>query len=405
MSADPKTDGSGRRFTRREETVGRYVRRDGPPGTCCQTPAATAGQSGCCAATPAAVLAEPPSNAVPPDAVPVTSRITREERWTALKARLGIRRMDHRVKPGLYALSDPAPDAPVFATANYRLSFDSLRAGLAGLPSWILVLDTRGINVWCAAGKGTFGTGELIRVMKASGIADRVTHRRIVLPQLGASGVNAPEVERVTGFSILYGPVRASDIRPYIDAGYRKDREMSLVRFGLVQRAALVPVELRHSLKPILLFLGAAVILGLLSMIGTRPGEVSVSSAPLSGVFARIGMIALMYGGSVIAGTSLVPLFLPILPGRSLALKGAFLGILYASAVAWLLGLHWIPGRAISLQCAGIAGFFGLMFTGSTPYTSQSGTEAEMKRFGPVLAVSFVFGTGAAVAASLGGML
>ena len=47
-------------------------------------------------------------------------------------------------------------------TANYKLSFDALRSQLADLDAWILVLETNGINVWCAAGKGTFGTDELV---------------------------------------------------------------------------------------------------------------------------------------------------------------------------------------------------------------------------------------------------
>ena len=98
--------------------------------------------------------------------------------------------MGHRVHPGLYRLGNPMPDSPVFASANYTLSFDALRSALAGLDAYILVLDTKGINVWCAAGKGTFGTDELVRSDYRS--SHVVRHRTIILPQLGAPGISWP---------------------------------------------------------------------------------------------------------------------------------------------------------------------------------------------------------------------
>jgi hypothetical protein len=39
--------------------------------------------------------------------------------------------------------------------------------------------DTKGINVWCAAWKGTFGTEELIRRIETSGLAAVVSHRTL----------------------------------------------------------------------------------------------------------------------------------------------------------------------------------------------------------------------------------
>ena len=82
-------------------------------------------------------------------------------------------------------------------------------SALAGVDAWILVLDTKGINVWCAAGKGTFGTGELVHRIGSVGLAGIVSHRKIIVPQLGAPGVSWPEVLRRSGFTVEYGPVRA----------------------------------------------------------------------------------------------------------------------------------------------------------------------------------------------------
>lgn len=97
-----------------------------------------------------------------------THRISFSNRIDHFLARWGYKRNDHRVEPGLYSLGNPDPESPVFVTANYTLSFDALRASLANINCFILVLDTKGINVWCAAGKRTFGTDELVNRIEKS---------------------------------------------------------------------------------------------------------------------------------------------------------------------------------------------------------------------------------------------
>jgi acetyl-CoA decarbonylase/synthase complex subunit gamma len=85
--------------------------------------------------------------------------------------------MDYSIEPGLYALGAPDRESPVLVSANYKMSFDELRSALPGRDLWILVLDTKGINVWCAAGKGTFGTEELVKRIASSGLSQVVAHR------------------------------------------------------------------------------------------------------------------------------------------------------------------------------------------------------------------------------------
>ena len=116
------------------------------------------------------------------------------------RARWGVGRMQSCVKPRLYAVGNPTGDSPVFVGANYKMSFDRLRAELAGLDAWILVLDTKGINVWCAAGKGTFGTDELIRQINSTHLPEIVSRKRVIVPQLPTSGSE--------GFLDRVGPVR-----------------------------------------------------------------------------------------------------------------------------------------------------------------------------------------------------
>ena len=106
----------------------------------------------------------------------------------AWKVRWGLGRMHYTVPPGLYCVGNPDTESHVLVTANYKMTFDRLRRELDGMDIWILVLDTKGVNVWCAAGKGTFGTDELLKRIQAAELYKIVSHRNLILPALSAYG-------------------------------------------------------------------------------------------------------------------------------------------------------------------------------------------------------------------------
>jgi len=311
-----------------------------------------------------------------------TSAISLANRWDHFLARWGFRRGEHWVEPGFYALGAPAPDSPVFVTANYTLSFDALRSALAGFDGYILVLNTEGINVWCAAGKGTFGTEELVHRIEATGLHGVVSHRGLILPQLGAAGVAAHEVKRQAGFSVEYGPVRAVDLPEYLKI-HKATPEMRQVFFPLLDRLVLIPVELVHVLVPMII---AGVGLFLL-------GGFVVS---LAAVLA------------ILAGVVLFPILLPWLPTSNFSTKGLVLGgavalpfalvaILGNPGGAWWVRAGWALVGMVGLSP--VTAFLALNFTGSTPFTSRSGVRTEMFTYIRFMAVAF--GTGLSVAITL----
>jgi hypothetical protein len=151
--------------------------------------------------------------------------------------------------PGLYKVGTPESLSPILVTANYKLTVDALRSALDGVDAWILVLDTKGVNVWCAAGKGTFSTDELVRQVQSTGLSEIVSHRKLVVPQLGAPGIAAHEVRRICGFKVVYGPVRARDIKAYLEAAMDATDDMRRVTFGLGERVEVIGVELTAVLK------------------------------------------------------------------------------------------------------------------------------------------------------------
>jgi hypothetical protein len=304
-----------------------------------------------------------------------TSTLSFSQRWDHILARWGYRRGAHRVAPGLYALGAPAADAPVFVTANYSLSFDAVRAALRGVDGYILVLDTNGVNVWCAAGKGTFSTEELVRRVEATGLRDVVSHRRLILPQLGAPGVAAHEVKRETGFSVVYGPVRAADLPAYLDTGTATP-EMRKVRFTLWDRLVLVPIEVVHVILPALV---AALLLWLLAN-------------PLAAVAAA---------SAILTGAVLFPILLPWLPARDFSAKGFILGGAVALVFAFLallapgggaIGQRLAWAAAYLLAMPPVTAYLALNFTGATPFTSRSGVKHEMATYIRPMAVLFASG-------------
>jgi hypothetical protein len=296
----------------------------------------------------------------------------------AWKVRWGIGRMDYKINPGIYAIGDPDHTSPVLVSANYKLTFDTLRKELSGLNCWILILDTKGINVWCAAGKGTFGTDELVGRISKTGLSRMVSHRTLILPQLGASGISAHEVTRQTGFTVVYGPVRARDIKAFLDSGFKATEEMRAVKFTAWDRLVLTPVELVTAAKTSLMVFG---VLFLINLFAVRP-------------FGLADFIA--YAGAVVTGTVITPVLLPFIPGRAFAWKGWLLGVLWTAGFVWLNG--WFAPDFLFLSIGyllvlpSLSAFLAMNFTGSSTYTSFSGVIREMKAAVPLIALSSAAG-------------
>jgi hypothetical protein len=304
----------------------------------------------------------------------VSTRLARSDRFGRWQMRWGIGRDRYRVRPGLYAVGTPDATAPVLASANYKLSFDVLRSCLAGRDAWMLVLDTRGINVWCAAGKGTFGTAELLRQVAASRLAAVVSHRTLIVPQLGAVGVAAHEIAKGCGFRVVYGPVRAADLPAFLDAGLQASAAMRRVTFSAWERLILTPVELTaFGRKPLW------IALALLLLGGVGPQIFSLSAAINRGGAA---CAALLVG--LLSGTVLAPLLLPWLPGRAFAAKGWLLGLALAAGCAVLLKPAPLQTLPLLLALPALSSYCAMNFTGSSTFTSPSGVEKEMRRYLPL---------------------
>lgn len=304
-----------------------------------------------------------------------TSKLTFRDKLNHFLARTGLRRDRFRVQPGLYTLGKPDKKSHVFVSANYGLSFGSLRVALSGIDCYILVLETKGINVWCAAGKGTFGTEELVYRIDNVKLKHHVDHNLLILPQLSAPGVAAHEVAKRTGFRIEYGPVRAKDIHEYLRS-HTATPEMRRVTFNLLDRLILIPVEITHMSIPTLILM---VLLYL-----------------ASGPIAALTVLAI-----VVANLIIFPVLLPWLPTPNFSTKGFLLGSFIAipfflfvllgnPSVEWWKRLGWALPYLLILPS--LVAFIGLTTTGLTNYASASGVKREISSYFPLMFWMFCAG-------------
>lgn len=248
-----------------------------------------------------------------------------------------------KVRPGLYRIGNPDRQAPVLVTGNFDLTVRRVVKALNGrVNAWLLVADSAGINVWCAAGGRFFTAEKVIAAVKTSGLEGMVDHHALILPQLAANGVDGWKVRQQTGWGVHWGPVRAADIPAYLNNHRHKTDAMRWVRFPLKDRLEMVTVTLG--------FYGLLILLPVLFFWRSLFWPVAVSLAGLSYFYAVVH---------------------PWLPGRDGLRKSIPLVLI---ALAGLLGytLLWNPLPAPrlfnwTLGLAGLAFFTATELQGMSP--------------------------------------
>jgi demethylmenaquinone methyltransferase/2-methoxy-6-polyprenyl-1,4-benzoquinol methylase len=247
------------------------------------------------------------------------------------------------VKPGLYAIGMPDASAPVLVTGNYDLTVRRVLGDTQGIDAYLLVVNSAGINVWCASGGGHFTAEKVIAAVRISQLEQIVEHRRLILPQLSANGVDGNRITSETGWKVRWGPVYSKDIPAYLAAGQQKDDSIRWVAFPLKTRLEMAVVMWG--------FWG--LFLGLVVLLINR----SVFWIGLGG--------ALFY--YLLTGA-----LFPWLPGHDGFRKGIFLAVI--SMVLVLIGGSWLGGwdalRTLNtaLGLGALALFAGADYQGAAPH-------------------------------------
>jgi hypothetical protein len=301
----------------------------------------------------------------------VSTILSRHDHLGTIGARTGFYRNNYKVTPGLYCTGEPDKNSPVLVTANYKLSFDALRKELVSQSSWILVVDTRGINVWCAGGKGTFSAEEVAYQVKRTELEKIVEHRQLILPQLCANGVALHQLKKLCGFRGTFGPIKAADLVKYLQTNTVSEK-MRSVTFNMGERATLIPLEICILWKQFFLITLLFFILS-----GFSKDFFSLDLALSRGTALTMGTLLGLFSGAV-----LTPLFLPWIPARAFWIKGTISGGVLAIFYFILkpATISAIDSVAIIFWIVSCSSYLAMNFTGSTVYTSLSGVEKEMRK-------------------------
>ncbi len=241
-----------------------------------------------------------------------------------------------KVRTGLYRIDEPGRDAPVLVTGNYDLTVRRLVKAIDGkVRAWVLVADSAGINVWCAAGGGHFTADKIIAGIKTSGLSAVVDHHALILPQLAANGVNGWKIRKETGWGVHWGPVRAEDIPVYLSNGRKKTDAMRRANFPLKSRLEMTAVA--WGFYAVLMAVG----LGLFWRTVFWPVMIAMTA------------LSLFFG-----------VFLPWLPGHDGLLKGIPMAALSAAGtLAYSMALAPAPALTLINRCLGL-GFLAFFVSG-----------------------------------------
>jgi len=290
---------------------------------------------------------------------------------------LGFRRT-YAVAPGLYFTGDHYDiDAPLLVTSNYHLTVFLVARRIRAANARLLVIDTGGINVWCAAGKGRFSNEEILRQLDRypRELLSRKPRPTLILPKFGMSGVQLRTL-RKQGLRPIVGPLYAKDLPAYLASPPLRNRAADRVDFRFGSR---VFVWLPGLLQTTAL---AALLTSAIWLSGRPWGE-----PPQLGIVAIVAALTTAYAW-----------LFPLIPGTRFASKGLLLGILFSGA---LLAVLWASDA--SLRAMAFAAPFtlaagmliGLEFTGNSAVSNYSRVKREVATFLPISALLLVVSAGA----------
>jgi len=233
------------------------------------------------------------------------------------------------VRSGLYRIGSPTPDSPLLLTSNFYMTFKQVIKALQGQHCWLMVQDTEGWNVWCAADARIFSAEKAAALMRAYNVDSMLNHETIVIPRLGGriarrlSEMTAlrPALRRSSGqgWRVIKGPIEARDLPAFIEGGLATTQPMRSLR-----RYYRLPHRLR---------------------VGTLTALVAILCAlPFLFVLREFLLFFLAFG---LISSFVLAIFHYRIPGRTGVVKELLLGAL---AFIGLLGWAVAQGQPLTLR-------------------------------------------------------
>ncbi|MBN2546228.1 MAG: hypothetical protein JXB50_10555 [Spirochaetes bacterium] len=273
------------------------------------------------------------------------------------------------IDPGLYYIGEKYDiNLNLLVTCNYHLTVHLLWNIVRNRNLRLLVIDTKGINVWCSSGKGQFSSNEILKQLNRYEPEQLTIGKKleIILPKLSMSGVSLSELRK--NFIIpKIGPIYMRDIPDYLDKKPLEDRTEDKFEFNFKDRLfTLIPSLLQFTKYS--LFMAAALFIWNYFFKTNIHYQVILISI----------IIAVLY-----------IIFFPILPTKNFSIKGLFLALFLILTAVILLILFKINLPILSsvfyiFFISGISLFFALYYTGSSGVSNYSLVKKEVIRYLPL---------------------
>ncbi|MFQ5924508.1 MAG: acetyl-CoA decarbonylase/synthase complex subunit gamma [Dehalococcoidia bacterium] len=122
-----------------------------------------------------------------------------------------------QIAPGIYEIGSPREDSPLCVTTNFSLTYFSIAGELesSGFPSWLLVCDTEGLSVLTSWAAGKFDAEKIAKTVKEFNVAERISHRSVIIP--GHVAMLRGELEEeLSDWRIMIGPREAVDVGAFL---------------------------------------------------------------------------------------------------------------------------------------------------------------------------------------------
>jgi acetyl-CoA decarbonylase/synthase complex subunit gamma len=143
-----------------------------------------------------------------------------ESLFPLLLARMNIYTDPQRpmaTSPGIYEIGGPDDESPVLVTCNFSLTYFIVSGEIEAsrVPAWLVIVDTEGLSVLTAWAAGKF-VGDAVGIsLKKCGIADKVRHKKVIIPGYAAA-ISGDLEEELGDWEVLVGPRESAHIPAYL---------------------------------------------------------------------------------------------------------------------------------------------------------------------------------------------
>jgi len=125
------------------------------------------------------------------------------------------------VEPGVRAFGKPDENSPVMLTTNFALTYYTVAADIeaGGVNGYLIVVDTEGIAVDSSVAGRKLTADKVAEAIKETKVEERVKHRKLIIP--GKAARLSGEIEELTGWEILVGPMDSSAIPKFLQEKWK----------------------------------------------------------------------------------------------------------------------------------------------------------------------------------------